>query len=102
MLIGCAAYQDGKKIGDLDIDQIPDYLQRPKCFVWVALHDPLASELKDMQQLFGLHPLAVEDAQRASAAQSRGIRRFLVRCSAYGRAERRGIPGRRTGGIRRA
>jgi magnesium transporter len=62
MLIGCAAYQDGKKIGDLDIDQIPDYLQRPKCFVWVALHDPLAIELKDMQQLFGLHPLAVEDA----------------------------------------
>ena len=40
-----------------------DYLQRPDCFVWVALHDAAASELGGMQQAFGLHPLAVEDAQ---------------------------------------
>jgi magnesium transporter len=63
MLISCAAYQDGKKLGDIEIDRIPDYLQRPDCFVWVALHDPAAAELNDMQRVFGLHPLAVEDAQ---------------------------------------
>jgi magnesium transporter len=63
MLVSCAAYQDGKKLGDLDIDRIADYLQRPDCFVWVALHDPTAAELGDMQRVFGLHPLAVEDAQ---------------------------------------
>ena len=63
MLISCAAYQDGKKIGDIEIGQIADYLKRPNCFVWVALRDPAAAELTEMQQAFGLHPLAVEDAQ---------------------------------------
>jgi magnesium transporter len=63
MLISCAAYQDGKKLDDIEIDQIADYLQRPNCFVWVALQDPGAAELNDMERVFGLHPLAVEDAQ---------------------------------------
>ena len=63
MLINCAAYQDGKKLGDIDVGQIGDYLQRPNCFVWVAVHDAAAAELGGMQQAFGLHPLAVEDAQ---------------------------------------
>ncbi len=63
MLIICAAYQDGKKIGDIEIGMIAEYLKRPNCFVWVALRDPAASELTEMQQAFGLHPLAVEDAQ---------------------------------------
>lgn len=63
MLITCAAYQDGKKIGDIDVAQIADYLSRPNCFVWVALRDPAAADLAEMQRAFGLHPLAVEDAQ---------------------------------------
>jgi magnesium transporter len=63
MLISCAAYQDGKKLDDIEIDRISEYLQRPNCFVWVALRDPSAAELNDMQRVFGLHPLAVEDAQ---------------------------------------
>ena len=63
MLVSCAAYQDGRKLADLDVDRICDYLQRPDCFVWVALHDPTAAELGGMQRVFGLHPLAVEDAQ---------------------------------------
>jgi len=62
MLISCVAYQDGAKLADIIPDQIPEYLRRPKCFVWVALHDPLPAELADMQKAFDLHPLAVEDA----------------------------------------
>ena len=63
MFISCAAYQDGRKLADIDSGAIAAYLQRPKCFVWVALHVPDAAELADMQREFGLHPLAVEDAQ---------------------------------------
>jgi magnesium transporter len=63
MLINCAAYQDGKKLGDIGAASIAEYLQRPGCFVWVALHNPTAEELSGMQRAFGLHPLAVEDAQ---------------------------------------
>jgi len=62
MLVSCAAYHDGKKLGDLDVARIPEYLQRPDCFVWVALRDPVAGELDVFQGLFKLHPLAVEDA----------------------------------------
>jgi len=62
MLISCVAYQDGTKLGDIPIAQIPEYVSRPHCFVWVALSDPTADELAQLQKSFDLHPLAVEDA----------------------------------------
>jgi magnesium transporter len=62
MLISCVAYQDGTKVGDISAAQIAEYLNRPRCFVWVALQDPSAAELGEMQKAFDLHPLAVEDA----------------------------------------
>jgi magnesium transporter len=62
MLISCVAYQDGTKLGDIPVAQIPEYVNRPHCFVWVALQDPTADELAQMQKSFDLHPLAVEDA----------------------------------------
>jgi magnesium transporter len=62
MLVSCVAYRDGKKLQDLEIGQIPEFLKLGDCFVWVALRDPPASELNAMQEVFGLHPLAVEDA----------------------------------------
>src|SRR5450830_1414730 len=63
MLINCVAYQDGKKLADLPIDDISDYVERPDCFVWVALLDATPDELKQMQHEFDLHELAVEDAR---------------------------------------
>jgi magnesium transporter len=63
MLVSCVAYQNGRKLADLDVAQIHDYVRRPDCFVWVALHDPDAAEFALMQKEFGLHALAVEDAQ---------------------------------------
>jgi magnesium transporter len=64
VLINCVAYQDGKKIADLAIDQISDYVSRPDTFVWVALKDPETSELETMREEFDLHELAVEDARQ--------------------------------------
>ena len=63
MLVNCVAYQDGRKIGDIRKEEISDYVRRPECFVWVALKDPTAAEIDEMAEEFGLHPLAVEDAQ---------------------------------------
>lgn len=62
MLINCAAYQDGKKLGDISPEEISDYLSRPECFVWVALKDPKPGELASLQNEFDLHELAIEDA----------------------------------------
>jgi magnesium transporter len=63
MLINCAAYQDGRKLRDITVEEISDYVSRPDCFVWVALKDANAEELTEMQQEFDLHELAVEDAR---------------------------------------
>lgn len=63
MLVNCVAYQDGKKLGDIAAEDVSRYVGRPECFVWVALKDPAPGELAMMQEEFGLHPLAVEDAQ---------------------------------------
>jgi magnesium transporter len=62
MLVNCVAYQDGRKLGDIPPEAISEYVQRPECLVWVALKDPEPAELAAMQEEFGLHPLAVEDA----------------------------------------
>ncbi len=64
MLITCAAYQAGRKLADITVGDIRAYITRPDCFVWVALKDPEAQELLDLQKEFGLHDLAVEDAMR--------------------------------------
>jgi magnesium transporter len=63
MLVNCVAYEEGRKLADIERDQISDYLARPGCFVWVALRDASEAELEEMREEFGLHPLAVEDAR---------------------------------------
>jgi magnesium transporter len=63
MLVNCVAYQEGRKLGDIDPAAISEYLSRPGCFVWVALKDPTQEELARMQAEFKLHELAVEDAR---------------------------------------
>jgi magnesium transporter len=63
MIVNCVAYQEGRKIADIPKEAISDYVKRPDCFVWVALKDPEPAELEEMQEEFGLHELAVEDAR---------------------------------------
>lgn len=63
MLINCVAYQDGKKLADIPVVDISEFILLPAGFVWVALKDADAAELAEMQHEFGLHELAVEDAR---------------------------------------
>ncbi len=62
MLINCIAYQHGRKLADIGITEISNYVARPDCFVWVALKDASLEELAQMKEEFGLHELAIEDA----------------------------------------
>jgi len=63
MLVNCVVYESGKKLADIEKHEISNYLARPGSFVWVALRDTTDAELAEMQEEFGLHPLAVEDAR---------------------------------------
>jgi len=65
MLINCAAYKAGHRIAEIDLDQADCIASRPGDFVWVGLHEPDESLLRVVQQRFGLHDLAVEDAHMA-------------------------------------
>ena len=62
MLINCTAYQHGRKLADIPVEDISEYVQQPDTFVWVALKDASAEELAVMKEEFGLHELAIEDA----------------------------------------
>ncbi|HTS23880.1 MAG TPA: magnesium/cobalt transporter CorA [Casimicrobiaceae bacterium] len=63
MLVNCVAYSEGRKLADIPKEEISEYVKRPNCFVWVAIKDPEPSDLEEMQEEFGLHELAVEDAR---------------------------------------
>jgi magnesium transporter len=64
MLVNSTAYQNGRKVADVPVADISEYVKRPDCFVWVALKDPTPEELDLMAEEFDLHPLAVEDAHQ--------------------------------------
>ncbi len=49
MIVNCVAYQDGRKLADIQVEEISDYVKRPECFVWVAIKDPTDAELETMR-----------------------------------------------------
>jgi magnesium transporter len=64
-VMGCAAYEDGRRIGDLNIDELDRFEPRKGAFVWIGLHEPDEALLGKVQRRFNLHELAIEDAHRA-------------------------------------
>jgi magnesium transporter len=67
MVRNCVAYQcNGERVGDISLDAISDVLKNPdKGFVWLGLYEPDAKLLSKLQEEFGLHHLAIEDASKA-------------------------------------
>lgn len=65
MIINCSAYKNGAKLPDFSVDEISDVLQQEDTFVWLGLLEPNEELLLKIQEEFGLHELAVEDAHRA-------------------------------------
>jgi magnesium transporter len=64
-IINCAAYCAGRRVADVELDQVHEVLKEPNQFVWIALHEPSEEILKRVKDEFGLHELAVEDAHTA-------------------------------------
>jgi magnesium transporter len=66
MVRACVHYRDGRKVADIPLEAISDVLDVDDgSFVWVGLYEPDADLLHELQEEFGLHPLAVEDALKA-------------------------------------
>jgi magnesium transporter len=64
-IINCAAYAAGVRAEEVAIDGITDVLRRADRFVWLGLYEPEEDLLRQVQQQFHLHDLAIEDAYNA-------------------------------------
>jgi magnesium transporter len=66
VIVDCAHYKDGSRQdeGPLPLDEAAERC-REEGFVWVGLHDPEESELREVADRFDLPALAVEDALQA-------------------------------------
>lgn len=65
MIMKGVVYQRGLKLADVDIDGVSAAIAQPDSFVWLGLREPNAELLTKIQNQFGLHDLAVEDARSA-------------------------------------
>lgn len=64
-IVNCVAYADGKRVADVNLSDVGNYLQEKKQFVWIGLYEPSEEILTRVQNRFQLHELAVEDAHLA-------------------------------------
>src|SRR5690242_4318129 len=64
MIVDCAYYADGRRsdVGPMSLQEAAARSGEDG-FVWLGLFEPDEQELTEVQQIFGLHELAVEDAQ---------------------------------------
>ncbi|MFB8029588.1 magnesium and cobalt transport protein CorA [Streptomyces sp. NPDC056465] len=66
-VVNCVVYRDGaRQDGTVDAAEALRRVRRSgDGFVWIGLHEPESDELTGLAELFGLHPLAIEDAVHA-------------------------------------
>ena len=63
MIVDCALYRDGRRAdGGQHWRELRAKADREGDFVWIGMHEPSVDEMHDVAEVFGLHPLAVEDA----------------------------------------
>ena len=89
MIIDCAHYQDGRR---RDQGAVPLEEAAARCgqggFVWLGLFEPAEAELAQVRETFGLHELAVEDAQTFHMrpkieTYEDGVRLVILRTARY-------------------
>jgi magnesium transporter len=64
-VIASVAYREGKRLGDVPLDDISEVVPDPGVFLWIGLFEPSRELLRKVEEEFGLHELAVEDAFKA-------------------------------------
>jgi magnesium transporter len=65
VIVDCAHYREGQRQheGPMELEEAAGICMNGDGFVWLGLFEPDAAELAQVQRRFGLHDLAVEDAQ---------------------------------------
>ncbi|MCW2901314.1 MAG: magnesium transporter CorA [Streptosporangiaceae bacterium] len=90
-VVDFAAYVDGLRVPTESLAEAVRLVRRkgaePGGFVWVGLYEPDAGELERLAEVFGLHPLAVEDAihahQRPKLERYDGVQFLVLKTVGY-------------------
>lgn len=64
-VITSAAYCNGIRVADVPVPDLGDAWRYSDRFLWVGLYEPSERLLSHIQEAFGLHDLAIEDAHHA-------------------------------------
>ena len=64
-VINSAAYCNGVRVADVPVADLGDAWRHSDRFLWVGLYEPSEQLLTHIQEAFGLHDLAIEDAHNA-------------------------------------
>jgi magnesium transporter len=64
-VVAANLYRRGKVVGPVSLDRPAACAADKSEFVWIGLFEPTEAELRRLQENYGLHPLAVEDALTA-------------------------------------
>jgi magnesium transporter len=89
MIIDCAYYQDGRRRDDGAASLQEAAAQRGAGgFVWLGLFEPGDDELAEVRDTFGLHELAIEDAQNVHTrpkieTYDQGVSLVILRTAHY-------------------
>jgi magnesium transporter len=85
-VVAAFLYQNGQRVRPVAIDEPTPCAGDKSEFVWIGLLDPSEQELRVLQDKYGLHPLAVEDAFKAHQLPKvdvYGDQLFVVARTAY-------------------
>lgn len=64
-LINSVVYREGRRQLDIPVDEAGEWARKGGYVVWIGLYEPKIDLLMRVQRQFNLHPLAIEDAERA-------------------------------------
>ena len=67
MIVDCALYRSGQRVEETHnlLKLAAEARRDPSSFVWMGLFEPTETDLRGVAHVFGLHPLAVDDAIKA-------------------------------------
>ena len=63
-VVAAYLYRHGRRVREVAIDEKISCPEDKSEFVWIGIVDPTEQELQALQESYGLHPLAVEDARK--------------------------------------
>ena len=51
-VINCAAYAEGRRVANVELNKVHDVLKEVNQFVWIGLHEPSKEMLSQVQNEF--------------------------------------------------